>query len=189
MSECGFAIPGLDAQSVFRTVLTALAEPGRIMPFESLCTPPVGVDPAAAAIVLALCDIDTPLWLSPSLGTAGDYFRFHAGTPIVAASSEALFLLSTADERPALDTLSAGTPDYPDRSATLIVSVDAIEDKGWQLSGPGIASIRTMLPRPIDAGFVSEWRANHARYPLGIDMIFTARDRVAGLPRSTRLEE
>ena len=188
MTESGFAIPALSAQRVFRTVLSALAEPGRILALDPSCVPPRAVDPAAAAIILALCDADTPLWLSPAIAQAADFFRFHAGAPIVSAASDALFLLAPSLERPSLATLRAGTPDYPDHSATMILAVDRLCDHGWRLSGPGIADTREFLPQPLDDGFAAEWQHNHAAYPLGIDVIFVARDRVAALPRSTRLE-
>jgi len=190
MVERGFAEPVLDAQRVFRVVLAAIAEPGRVLPLDPGCTPPDSVDPAAAAAVIAVCDADTPLWLSPAMAAAADFFRFHTGAPIVAAASDALFVLAAGAERPPLASLCAGTPEYPDRSATLLLAVHTIaSDHGWRLSGPGIADIRTVLPQPIDDRFVEEWQQNHKRFPLGIDVVFTARDHIAGLPRSTRLEE
>jgi alpha-D-ribose 1-methylphosphonate 5-triphosphate synthase subunit PhnH len=188
MAEQSFDNPVLDAQRIFRTVLTALSEPGRVLPIDPACTPPAMIDPAGAAIVLALCDADTPIWLAPSMAGAASFFRFHLGAPIVAAS-EALFLFARADERPKLASLCAGSPDYPDRSATLILSADDLEEGvGWQLSGPGIAGSRRFLAQPLDASFPAEWQTNHARFPQGVDILFTARNRIAGLPRSTRME-
>lgn len=192
MTEQGFDNPVLDAQRIFRTVLTALSEPGRVLPIDPACTPPDMIDPAAAAIALTLCDADTPIWLAPSMAGAANFFRFHLGAPIVAAS-EALFLLARADERPKLRDLCTGTPDYPDRSATLILSVDHLDEgTGWQLSGPGIAGSRRFHAQPLasdfQADFSDEWQANHARFPQGVDILFTACTRIAGLPRSTRLE-
>lgn len=188
MSDQGFISPGLDAQRVFRTLLAALAEPGRVLPIEPGCSPPDGIDPAAAAMVLTLCDGDTPLWLAPGMAAAAEFFRFHTGAPIVAAA-DALFLLAEAAERPPLAALRLGTPDYPDRSATLILTVAALEKSpGWRLSGPGIASSRSFRPRPLDDGFLGEWQENQARFPLGVDILFAAHDRVAGLPRNTRVE-
>jgi alpha-D-ribose 1-methylphosphonate 5-triphosphate synthase subunit PhnH len=141
------------------------------------------------AAVLALCDGDTPLWLDPPTRAASHFIRFHTGAPIVAAPGEALFLLAEARHRPALALLQPGTPEYPDRSATLILSVEALrEGEGWRLAGPGIAGTRRLSVRGLDERFAAEWRENHGRFPLGVDVVFTARDAVAGLPRSTVLE-
>ena len=178
----------LAAQQVFRTLLRAMAEPGRVEALAPCCTPPAGVDPAAAAILLALVDADTPLWLDPASSPAADFFRFHTGAPIVAAPEAASFLLAQARHRPALPLLAAGSADYPDRSATLVLAVDGFDDGPWRLSGPGIAATRRFGAAGVDTGFAGEWRENHARFPLGVDVFFAARDRVAGLPRSTALE-
>lgn len=189
MADQGFLAPALDAQRVFRTLLAALAEPGRVFAIDPGCTPPDGIDPAAAAMVLTLCDGDTPLWLAPSMQAATDYFRFHTGAPIVSAPEDALFLVAGAAERPPLASLHEGTLEYPDRSATLLLAVSTLdEDQGWRLSGPGIAGSRAFQVQPLDKRFPTEWRDNHAGFPLGVDALFAARDRIAGLPRSTRLE-
>jgi len=189
MVEHGFLTPGLDAQRVFRALLTALAEPGRVLPVEPACTPPPPLDPVAAAIVLGLCDGDTPIWLAPHLAQAADFIRFQTGAPIVHALRSAAFVVTDHDHRPALSALNQGAPEYPDRAATLILAVPSLEEGiGWRLSGPGIPNQRSLLVRGIDAGFAAEWRASQARFPLGVDIVFGSRDRVAGLPRSTRLE-
>jgi alpha-D-ribose 1-methylphosphonate 5-triphosphate synthase subunit PhnH len=188
MAERGFEQPGLAAQQVFRALLRAMAEPGRVEVLAPCCAPPAGIDPAAAAILLALVDADTPLWLDPAAALAADFFRFHTGASIVTAPEAASFLLAHPRYRPALSQLSAGSADYPDRSATLILTVAGFGDGPWRLSGPGIAATRGFGATGIDAGFAGEWRENHARFPLGVDVFFAVRDRIAGLPRSTVLE-
>ncbi len=189
MVERGFDLPVPEAQRVFRTLLTALSEPGRVLDLAPGCVPPEGLDPAAAAVALALCDGDTPLWLDARASAAAAYLRFHTGAPIVALPGDALFLLAAARHRPPLALLAAGTPDYPDRSATLILAVDGLaEGAGWALAGPGIAGTRRLAVAGIDERFAGEWRSNRARFPLGVDVVFAAHDRIAALPRSTRLE-
>lgn len=189
MAECGFLAPVFDAQRVFRTLLTALAEPGRVMPVAPACAPPLPLDPAAAAIVLALCDGDTPVWLAPPLASATDFIRFHTGAPITPTLSSARFVVTDHDHCPPLSALDQGTPEYPDRAATLILAVAGLEEGiGWRLSGPAIPDRRRLLPLGIDDRFAAERQANETRFPLGVDIVFTARDRLAGLPRSTRLD-
>jgi alpha-D-ribose 1-methylphosphonate 5-triphosphate synthase subunit PhnH len=56
--------------------------------------------------------------------------------------------------------------------------------EGARLTGPGIETeARLSLPE------VAAFQANRARFPLGFDCFFTCGDRVAGLPRSTRVQE
>ena len=76
-----------------------------------------------------------------------------------------------------------GTPDYPDRAATLVVVTDRLDDAGATLRGPGIdGAARLSLPE------IAAFRANRALFPLGFDTLLTCGDRLAGLPRSTRVE-
>ena len=37
---------------------------------------------------------------------------------------------------------------------------------------------------PVPANFLTQWQANHASFPLGIDLILAAGSRLAALPRS-----
>ena len=37
-------------------------------------------------------------------------------------------------------------------------------------------------------GFWTEWTANHALFPCGVDILFTSGDQLCGLPRSIAVE-
>ena len=74
-----------------------------------------------------------------------------------------------------------GTPEYPDRSATLIVESAELGD-GATLRGPGIQDTHSLNLPEIEA-----FQANQALFPLGLDFIFTCGDQLAALPRSTEV--
>jgi alpha-D-ribose 1-methylphosphonate 5-triphosphate synthase subunit PhnH len=107
------------------------------------------------------------------------WLAFHAGAHFV-TSAEARFAFGRWDELP-LDNLPIGTPEYPDRSATLVVEVDEM-GQGHQLTGPGIET-EAWLTVP-DPHF---FRANRARFPLGLDVFLACGDRLAALPRTVRV--
>ena len=52
-----------------------------------------------AALLLSLCDVDTPLWLSPEAHGAAAYLRFHCGAPITFEPAAAGFALVTEPAR------------------------------------------------------------------------------------------
>lgn len=84
----GFADPVQDAQRVFRTVLTALSRPTLAQPFEPATQPPAPLDAATGAVLLALCDEQTPIWLDSALRASpevGAWLRFHTGARLVDA--------------------------------------------------------------------------------------------------------
>lgn len=181
----GFADPPVQAARAFRAVMEALARPGTIATLAG-AAPPAPASAAAGALLLTLADGTTPVWLAPSHegGRLAAWLAFHAGARLAAAPEDAAFALGTWDAlAPVLHRLPAGSPDYPDRSATLIVELPALAPQGTRLTGPGIREA-AHLPLPDPAAFA----ANHARFPLGFDAFLTCGDRLAGLPRSTRPE-
>jgi alpha-D-ribose 1-methylphosphonate 5-triphosphate synthase subunit PhnH len=192
--KAGFAEPVQDAQRCFRQVLEALARPGRIVELgdlRDLPMPPAGLGAAQAAVLLALADIDTPVWLPPALrdAEAGHYLRFHCGCRLATQLADAVFVVPAALEQlPALDELRLGEPEFPDRSATLIVEVDDLAAGGpLHLSGPGIESEVRLAVAGWRAATTDFLRENRRRFPLGVDLLLTCGTRAAGLPRTVRL--
>lgn len=179
----GFADPATLAARAFRAALEALARPGTIQTVAG-ARPPAPASIAAGVLILTLADGTTPLHLAPShdVPALRDWITFHTGAPLVGPGA-AVFALGTWDALAPLGRFAAGTPEYPDRSVTLIVDTDLLMPEGARLTGPGIrGEARLSLPDAAALG------ANHARFPLGFDTFLTCGDRLAGLPRSTRVE-
>jgi len=187
----GFADPVGAAQATFRAVLAAMAEPGRIMTLDVALAPPRPLGVAAAAVALSLLDGDTPLWCDPACRPVAPFLRFHTGVALVDAPEHARFaLIGDPAALPSLAQFDAGTDEYPDRSASLILAVTHLgAGAALMLRGPGIKERRRLAVAGLPAGFRAEWRANHARFPRGIDVILTAGDRLACLPRSVEILE
>ncbi|NQV58178.1 MAG: phosphonate C-P lyase system protein PhnH [Alphaproteobacteria bacterium] len=187
----GFADPVFDSQMAFRTLLAALSRPGLIQTLPLWPDAPAPLGAASAAALLALADNDTPVWLGRAAASEEviAFLRFHCGCPIVEEPGRAAFALITAPlEMPALAAFNAGSETYPDRSATLIVQVDELRnDAGWTLKGPGIDGAVRLSAGALPPTYIAELKANHARYPQGIDSILTSGQRLAGLPRSTKI--
>ncbi|MEJ8571960.1 phosphonate C-P lyase system protein PhnH [Microbaculum marinum] len=193
----GFQAPVHDSQAVFRTIMNALARPGTVHDLTPRAKPPATLSAEAGAVALALLDHETPVWCDQALAAApavADWLRFNTGAPIVAAPEEAEFAFVADPLRmPPLSSFAQGTADYPDRSTTLVVAVETLDARtgadirGADLRGPGIATTARLAPHPLPHAFWDQARANHARFPRGVDLLFTAPGRIAGLPRSTRI--
>ncbi|MFC3527412.1 phosphonate C-P lyase system protein PhnH [Paracoccus mangrovi] len=178
----GFAHPAHDSARGFRAILNAMARPGTSYGIAG-AQGPAPISAAAATALLVLCDRTTPLYLAPSHDVAAlrDWIAFHCAAPLVAAGDAAFALGDWAALQP-VDRFAIGTAEYPDRAATLIVDHHDFDAPAQVLRGPGIRDqARLALP---DADVFA---ANHARFPLGWDTIFTAGDRIAALPRSTEV--
>ena len=183
--EPGFADPVLDAQSVFRSVLAAMAEPGKIGEVEIALKPAGPLNLATSAVCLALADFDTPAWLDPPAALAADFLRFHCGCPIVDDPADARFAVIAGD-LPALPSFAQGSDEYPDTSTTVLFQSDALVPNGeWRLSGPGIRDEARIGIGGLPAGFATAWQQNNALFPRGVDLIITSGRQVCCLPRTT----
>jgi alpha-D-ribose 1-methylphosphonate 5-triphosphate synthase subunit PhnH len=189
----GFVDAVHDAQRVFRTVLGALACPGRIERLDATLVPPPPLYPTAAAILLALADFETTIWLDDGLSDASEvaeFLRFHTGARVASSWRDADFALISAPERvPALSTFAQGTPEYPDRSTTLVIQVEAMTGAGWEFAGPGIPDRVQFSAAPLPLDFQRQLAENRARFPRGVDLIFATATDIAALPRSARIVE
>jgi alpha-D-ribose 1-methylphosphonate 5-triphosphate synthase subunit PhnH len=180
----GFANPPIDAARAFRACLDVMARPGRIADLDG-AVPPAPLSVAAGVLALTLLDGTTPVHLAGGHDCAAvrDWITFHTGAPFADAEGAA-FAFGTWDALHPVTRFGIGTPEYPDRACTLVVESAALEPRGARLSGPGIKD-HALLSLPEVAAF----RANRALFPLGFDAFFTAGTRIAGLPRSTIVED
>ena len=125
--EGGFASSVLDSQSVFRAIMGAMAEPGKVFPTRDAATPPSPLSATAAAVALTLCDHDAPVWLDTTLranAAVGSWLGFHTGAPMAHTPADAHFaIIAEPAGLIALDNFAQGTQDYPDRSTTLVLQV------------------------------------------------------------------
>jgi alpha-D-ribose 1-methylphosphonate 5-triphosphate synthase subunit PhnH len=186
----GFDDPVHQSQTVFRSVLSAMSEPGTLQCLQEGETPE-GIHSASYQICLALLDAETTLWISPALKTQAlvSALRFHCGCSVVEAPDQADFALITADFEGDLSFFAQGNHEYPDRSTTLIVQVASLKASGdVLLRGPGIDGDRGVEITGLNEHWLAMLTANRKRFPCGVDLVFTADIALMGLPRTTNVE-
>jgi alpha-D-ribose 1-methylphosphonate 5-triphosphate synthase subunit PhnH len=185
----GFANPVPDAQACFRAVLDATAHPGRIVTVAGSLPKSAGLGPAARAVALTLCDIDTPVWLDAAAAADAGYLAFHCGAPLAPSPADARFaFVADPSALPLLAEFALGTDEYPERSATLVIEVAGLADDGGAvLRGPGILGDRRLSVSGLPVRFWAERAALAELFPRGLDVLFTSGNRLAALPRSTRV--
>jgi alpha-D-ribose 1-methylphosphonate 5-triphosphate synthase subunit PhnH len=191
----GFADPGHDAQQVFRAVLEAMSRPGRVQTLP--CAALAALEPPSAergrwAVLLSLLDAETSVWLDPQASPphAVDYLRFHTGVRVVDNPASAAFAVTRATPAAAASwaTLADGSDETPQAGATLIIEVDSFDSgPGVVLRGPGVETAQPLRAHGLDDSFWAARATLAPRFPRGIDLILTCGDRLAALPRSTRV--
>lgn len=179
----GFAAPAIEASHAFRAAMQAMARPGTRYEMTG-ALPPGGISAAAGALLLTLCDPETGIYLAGDVDSSAlrDWIAFHTGAPIVPAERADFALGHWAALMP-LSQFPIGSPEYPDRSATLIVETADLEAENVTLTGPGIKDVTQAGLPEIEA-----FQTNAALYPQGLDFFFTSGSKVMALPRSTRIQ-
>jgi alpha-D-ribose 1-methylphosphonate 5-triphosphate synthase subunit PhnH len=188
----GFADKVISAQSTFRSVMDAMARPGSVQRIASGTGAPVTMMHGTAALALTLFDHDTPIWLDPVMSATPDaakWLKFHTSAPIVSDTSVSAFaLIADPSALPALEGFAFGTPEYPDRSTTLILQVDSLTDgPALELRGPGIDGSATLRAAIKPTDLFERLSINATLFPRGIDVVLVAGDAIAAIPRTTRL--
>jgi alpha-D-ribose 1-methylphosphonate 5-triphosphate synthase subunit PhnH len=182
-----FAADALASQATFRAVMDAFARPGTVVTArgDDARAP---LAPATAALVTALADYETPIWLDETLSQSAavaDWILFQTGARLTEDPASATFaLIGNARALPDLAKFSVGTDEYPDRSTTMIAQIEAFSGRALTLQGPGIKGARSLAAEPLPDDIVERLAANRLLFPRGVDLVLVAGDRLAALPRS-----
>ncbi|GGE87695.1 phosphonate C-P lyase system protein PhnH [Stappia taiwanensis] len=189
--EGGFSDPVMEAQVAFRALMDATARPGSLCDLPGSLAPPAPLPEGLGAVALTLCDPDTPVWLAPAYDTpeVRGWLAFHCACPLVTEPAESVFAFAPAGaDCPPLTAFNSGTQEYPDRSTTLVLAVEALEGGApLNLEGPGIRSRETLAAAGLPEGFVAQRAENRALFPRGSDLLLVAGLRGCALPRTTRV--
>ncbi|MTH79107.1 phosphonate C-P lyase system protein PhnH [Paracoccus aestuariivivens] len=174
----GFSDAPRQSATAFRSVLEVMSRPGKTAVLSG-AKPPAPLSIAAGTAILTLADSNTPVHLAGvfDCDALRQWITFHTGAPLVPADEADLAIGHWHDLEP-LDRFRIGSPEYPDRSSTLIVELHDWPQENARLTGPGIKTkTLAFVPgnRPTD-------------FPLGLDLIMTMGERISALPRSTEVE-
>jgi alpha-D-ribose 1-methylphosphonate 5-triphosphate synthase subunit PhnH len=188
----GFADKVLSAQSVFRSVMDAVARPGSIQRIAPTAGTPAVMMRGTAAIALTLFDHDTPIWLDAQMSATVDvakWLKFHTSAPVIADSSIASFaLVGDPKNLPSLDRFAFGSNEYPDRSTTVILQVESLTNgPAVKLEGPGIDGSATLRASIQPRDLFERLAINATLFPRGIDVVLVHDDAIVAIPRTTRL--
>ena len=188
----GFTDKVLSAQTTFRSVMDAMARPGTVRRVTADVGTPSPLMLGTAAIALTLFDHDTPIWLDRTMAATSDvakWLKFHSGAPVVADPSVCGFaLVGHGNEMPALDHFALGSNEYPDRSTTLILQVESLnEGRAYELCGPGIDGTAILHASIEPDDLFEQLAVNATLFPRGLDVVLVHDDVVVAIPRTTRL--
>jgi alpha-D-ribose 1-methylphosphonate 5-triphosphate synthase subunit PhnH len=172
----------LQQQRGFRRLLDAFARPGEVVKL----APPARM-PAWLFALAILCDREVTL-ADPGSALSPSERRFLQARE--ATPGEAQFVL--LDGRAAVPAGFAprlGTLECPEHGATLVMTCAAVGrgPERLALSGPGIPGARDLALDGLDPSWIAERARWVDRFPQGVDLLLADGERVAALPRTTRV--
>ncbi|WP_010490406.1 phosphonate C-P lyase system protein PhnH [Pseudomonas sp. S9] len=188
--------PVLEVPVVGRSIARqAMASPGQIQSIDWIYVPQP-LDEATFALCMVLLDVDSPLWLGPSLDTPElrRVLALHCRCSIVELPQAARFALLGACELNDLHQFDNGVDGIPSHACTLIVQLDNLcagPELRWrgpgirQATSSGVVDVRR-VSLPLDRAFWQQ-RKDCNNFPQGLDMFFSAGRQILALPRSTHV--
>lgn len=192
----GFTDPVRDAQRTFRAALAAMSRPTLPQSVPAVVDgdvrTPAPLSAVVGALLLAMCDDYTPVWLDAPLRESNevcDWLRFHTAAQIVDDPAEGMFVVASGPATaPALHALAQGSDEAPHQSATLIIDTMLAEQaKPVTATGPGVNGRVDWDGVGLPEGFLAQWQENRARFPRGVDVFFADATTLRALPRTTAL--
>ena len=181
----------LQTQLSFRTIMRAMANPGSIHRLDG------GMETAALRLVAeTLFDQDVTFCVIGDRRTRELEDRLYERTksPVAELPLADFIVVTGGAGRGQLLAAKTGTPEYPDRGATVIFSVDTLADGSEndffvRLSGPGIPGQKHLRIQGLDHDELIQLQELNRGYPLGVDSIFVdTKDCITCIPRSVKIQ-
>jgi len=189
-----------DSQASFRALLDAMSRPGILfqVPRLSYRARPPGFCPPALSILKTLCDHKVSFSLGGAIETAEwvQYLEVNTASPFQAVDKADYVLFDGSVFDGDFARLRKGTPEFPERSATAVLSVRHLSEDSMDgaacsmvMTGPGVKTRASVAAAGLDPRYVMERGKANRLYPLGIDLILVdGEGRVAGIPRTSTVE-
>jgi alpha-D-ribose 1-methylphosphonate 5-triphosphate synthase subunit PhnH len=177
-------------QRAFRALLDAMSRPGTTHALPA-ARPADGVWGSALVIMQCLLDHEVTFAVEADDRSVHEQILRRTGARSAALAAADYVLSDAAHAVDVIEMVSEGYFEEPERSATVVVLVDAVGSGSLRavLSGPGIQTVQPLEIDGLDAAALRALVERNAVYPTGIDTILVdPQGRVACLPRSTRIE-
>ncbi|AMV73714.1 phosphonate C-P lyase system protein PhnH [Desulfuromonas carbonis] len=171
--------------TVFRALLQATSRPGTLqrLPVAPQATP-------LFSLLDCLLDPEVSFSLAAPDLQLGDAIRQRWGAAECAVEAAGFFIAPQGRSYGQLERLSRGTPEYPDRGATVIYQVESFAPGGLTplLSGPGIKDRLRVSIHGLDPAELPLLRLVNSEFPLGVDAILLSPGgELLCIPRSTEI--
>jgi alpha-D-ribose 1-methylphosphonate 5-triphosphate synthase subunit PhnH len=191
-------------QRIFRKLLDCMARPGEIQSISEEIAPieaMEGFPCSLQGIAFTLIDREVQFHVlanhSETIKRALEWKTYSKFSSIL--SADYIFISHPENVKNIaefMQHIKKGTLSDPHDSATVVLCVEGISNTNIHssslkltMSGPGIASNKTVYIRGLSAKWIEERNIATGEFPLGIDLILTTNEGdIMAVPRTTLLE-
>lgn len=191
------SVSAQESQETFRAVLDVMSRPGTLRALPA----PRGEDGrwgAALVALQALLDHEVSFHVVDPDPLPAEQLLRRTGSRSAPLAQADFVLASGASAVAAIQGAKEGPFEEPERSATVVLAVDALLTDGLdgvlgtttlELRGPGIRDCARLMVLGADEAAFAALEERNATFPHGIDVILvTPAGVVSALPRSTHIE-
>lgn len=183
-----------DGQKVFRRLLDALANPGRIESIGNEAGKFEGRYAALLALGCTLLDNEEKMYVEKNPALSAELHSLTLCRESELDQADYVFLSSEMNYgsmEQILKNVKHGTYADPQESATLILLCESIEGEDeMTLTGPGIDGARAVKVYPYIRKVIALYRSLKIEYPLGVDLVFVdGKGQLLGIPRLVKQRE
>lgn len=183
-----------DCQKVFKTLMNAMARPGKIFSIADSAKKLEREQAALFACALTVLDNRCRFFVWENEVLSQDLIQMTYAVPSHKEAADYLFIPQTEEaatvHEAVLPAAKVGTLPEPHKSATLFIALESLAgDRQIRLTGPGVdGELSTALPEECIMWLQTRGRMAW-EFPCGVELYFlTQEGQVLCIPRTTKIE-
>ena len=161
-----------DSQKVYRLILEAMSNPGRIVNIQEHADKLYGSYPAFLAVAMTLLDNEVSFNVCGNRQLANEIESLTLARNANIEEADFIFTSNYSVIEGAIENAKCGTLADPHKSATVIIQNNGISALCLTLSGPGIDGQAEVMVTQTVKDTVAMRDAQNFEYPQGIDLLF-----------------
>jgi len=176
-----------DSQKVFRHIMDAMSNPGRVVDIKECADRLYGNYRAFLTIAMTLLDNEVSFHACGDDSLTDDIASLTLARWERVESADFIFIRELEHMEYVIDNAKYGTLADPHKGATVIIHDDSEPVCSLKLSGPGINGQTEFFTSQIVKDAIKKRDAQFYEYPQGIDFLFVeGNGRLFAVPRLTR---
>ena len=165
-----------DGQKMFRIILEAISNPGRMLSIEELAKKMYGENRAFLAIAMTLLDNEVGFHAFENEELAKNISLLTLSKEVALEKADFVFVENERELEQAFSEAKIGTLVDPHKSATLIIRVQNEKNNEITICGAGIDKHLTIRVSDMVVKAMRLRDMQNYEYPQGIDMMFVTED-------------